>query len=102
MATDKRGVTGLPHIFKVTTTQDEWVEVQLPAQTNAISLSSEGKIYVGFNDCTDAGSVSDAANFIIDQEVIFTLTLGRGNSRHSSIFLSSDNDDVIIRVMLLE
>lgn len=102
MATDKRGVTGLPHVFVVNTTQDQWIEVQLPSQCNTISLSSEGKIYVGFNDCTDGGSVSDGANFIIDQEVIYTIKLGRGNSRHSSIFLSSDNDDVKIRVLLRE
>ena len=103
MATDKRGVSEFPHVFEQATTNAVWVEVQLPSQCNQVCIISRvHPAHIGFNDCTDGGAVSDAVSFDVPKDEIFTVKLGRGNSRNSSIFFSTDGGDTTIKVILIE
>ena len=103
MATDKRGVTEFPHIFEQATTNSVWVEVLLPSQCNEVCIISRvHPAHIGFNGCTDAAAVSDAVSFDVPKDEIFTIKLGRGNSRYSSIFFSTDGGDTTIKVILIE
>ena len=102
MATDKRGVTEFPHIFKLTSVAN-WIEVQLPSQCNSVTVYCHNHdTYIGFNGCTDNGAVDDAVRFDVDQNVIHNVPLGRGNSRHSSIFISASAVGSSIKIMLIE
>ena len=103
MATDKRGVTEFPHIFEQATTDDEWVEIQLPSQCNEVTIISlVHPAHIGFNGCTDGAAVSETVAFDIPKDIIHTTKLGRGNSRASSIFVSTHGGDTTIKVMLIE
>ena len=103
MATDKRGVTEFPHVFEQATTNSVWVEVLLPSQCNEVCIISRvHPAHIGFNGCTDAEAVSDAVSFDVPKDEIFTIKLGRGNSRYSSIFFSTDGGDTTIKVILIE
>ena len=102
MATDKRGITAFPHVFKLTSTAN-WIEVQLPSQCNQVTVYCHNHdVYVGFNDCTDGGAVNDNVRFDIDQNVLHTVKLGRGNSRHTSIFISASAVGSSVKIMLIE
>tara|TARA_R100001594_G_scaffold20253_1_gene39135 strand:+ start:223 stop:396 length:174 start_codon:yes stop_codon:yes gene_type:complete len=57
---------------------------------------------MGFNDCEDNTAVNDDVRFDIDQNTIYNVTLGRGNSRNDSIFLSASSTGSSVKVMLLE
>ncbi len=103
MATDKRGVTEFPHAYEQATTNGNWVEVLLPSQCNQVCIISRvHPAHIGFNDCTDGGAVSSSVSFDVPKDSIFTVKLGRGNSRHSSIFFSTDGGDTTIKVLLIE
>lgn len=103
MATDKQGVSSFPHVFEQATTADEWVEVLLPSQCNEVCIiSSIHPAHIGFNGCTDGGTVTESVAFDVPTDIIFTVKLGRGNSRYSSIFFSTHGGDTTIKVMLIE
>lgn len=103
MATDKQGVTFFPHVFEQVTTNGDWVEVLLPSQCNEVCIiSGVHPAHIGFNGCTDGGAVSESVAFDVAKDVIFTVRLGRGNSRYSSIFFSTHGGDTTIKVMLIE
>lgn len=102
MATDKRGVSSFPHIFKLTTIEN-WTQIQLPSQCNSVTVyCHDHDVYMGFNDCEDNTAVNDDVRFDIDQNTIYNVTLGRGNSRNDSIFLSASSTGSSVKVMLLE
>ena len=102
MAIDKRGVTSFPHVFKLTSIAN-WTEVQLPSQCNSVTVYCHNHdTYIGFNDCTDNTAVNDNVRFDVDQNVIHNVPLGRGNSRHSSIFISASSVGSSVKVMLIE
>ena len=103
MATDKRGVTEFPHIFQQATTDDVWVEIQLPSQCTSVKIySSVHTAHIGVNSCTDGGPVDEACAFDIPQDEIHEFKLGKGNSRPASIFVSTHGGDTTIKVMLVE
>ena len=103
MATDKRGIDAFPHTFKQTTTADTWTEVLLPAQCNAVKLFCHNHdLIVGFSGCTDAAAVDDNVAFELDKHLLLDIPLGRGNSRHTSIFITTKTTGDEIRVMLIE
>ena len=103
MATDKRGISQFPHIFKQATTNNIWVEIQLPPQCSAIKLFSHNHdMHIGFSDCTDGAAVSDSHSFLFDKKLLMDIELGRGNSRAQSIFITTSGSSDEIRVMLIE
>ena len=103
MATDKRAVNSFPHVFQQATTNGNWVEILLPSQCNEVEIICiVHRAHIGFNDCTDGGAVSEANAFDVPQNTIHKVKLGRGNSRESSIFLSSHGGDTNVKVMLIE
>lgn len=102
MATDKRGVQEFPHVFKQVSTAN-WIEIQLPSQCNEVVVYCHSHdVYIGFNGCTDGGTVNDDVRFDVDQNVIHTVKLGRGNSRASSIFISASTAGSSVKIMLIE
>jgi len=103
MATDKTSVKLFPHIFEQDTVADTWTEIILPSQCTAVKIfSNVHQAHIGVNSCTDAGAVDEACAFDIPANEIHEFKLGKGNSRPSSIFVSTHGGDSSVKVMLVE
>ena len=66
------------------------------------SCSVNHDLIVGFSGCTDAAAVDDNVAFELDKHLLLDIPLGRGNSRHTSIFITTKSTGDEIRVMLIE
>tara|TARA_Y100001963_G_scaffold107347_1_gene148412 strand:+ start:2244 stop:2558 length:315 start_codon:yes stop_codon:yes gene_type:complete len=103
MAIDLRSRSSFPSIKVSSIGAAALTEVQLPSQCNQVTITT----YSGtpFYIVTDGGSDGGAAP--TDKQKVtsgnpFQFKVGRGNSRHSSIYLISDSGSISVEIFLEE
>jgi hypothetical protein len=88
MAIDLSTQNKFPH-FKVITVTTNATEISLPSQVSQVTFGSRvSALFVGQNDCID-GEVMPTNKMFVPANNAFSVRIGRGNSRASSVFVAA-------------
>lgn len=101
MAIDLSTQNKFPH-FKVITVDTNATEISLPSQVSQVTFGSRvSALFVGQNNCTD-GDTMPVDKMFVPANNAFSVRIGRGNSRASSVFVAAQSGTAEVVVTLEE
>lgn len=101
MAIDLSTQNKFPH-FKAIVIDTNATQISLPSQVSQVTFgSSSSALWVGQNGCTD-GDPMPSDKMFVPANNAFSVRIGRGNSRASSVFVASQSGTTTVYVTLEE
>jgi hypothetical protein len=101
MAIDLSTQNKFPH-YKVITVNTNATEISLPSQVSQVTFgSSSSALFVGQNDCVD-GNPMPVDKMFVPANNAFSVRIGRGNSRATSVYVAAQSGTASVVVTLEE